>query len=104
MKRSSVNFVIDLISLIDLLGLTFTGAIMKWVLPPGTGGEGRQLHGGRGRGGEHIEKFLSLGRHDWGSVHFWLAVVFLALMVVHIVLHWTWIKSYIKCRLLGRAN
>ena len=104
MKRSSVNFVIDLVSFVDLLGLVFTGAIMKWVLPPGTGGLGRQFHGGGGRGGEHIEQFWSLGRHDWGSVHFWLAVVFVALMAVHIVLHWAWIKGYVKSRFTQRKR
>jgi len=95
MKRSSVNFVIDLVSFVDLLGLVFTGSIMKWVLLPGTGGIGRELRGGGGRGVE-VEEFWRLGRHDWGAVHFWLAVVFVALMAVHIVLHWAWIKGYVK--------
>lgn len=101
MRRSSINFVVDLISFVDLLVLAFTGAIMKWVLPPGTGGRGRELHGGRGR--ESIELFWGLGRHDWGAVHFWLAVVFIVLMVVHIFLHWKWIKSYVKS-LFGRGG
>jgi hypothetical protein len=103
MKRSSVNFIIDLVSLLNLLALISTGTIMRWVLPPGTGGLGRQLHGGGGRG-QQIKQFWSLGRHEWGSVHFWLAVGFVTLMVVHIVLHWAWIKGYLKCHLLQRAK
>jgi len=35
-------------------------------------------------------------RHEWGAVHFYLAILFVALMVVHIILHWTWIKCYFK--------
>jgi len=35
-------------------------------------------------------------RHEWGSIHFYLAVVFVVLMVIHIILHWTWIKCYVK--------
>ena len=35
-------------------------------------------------------------RHEWGSIHFYMAVVFVVLMIVHIVLHWTWIKHYVK--------
>jgi len=45
---------VDLVSFVDLLGMAFTGIIMKYVLPPGTGGCGQLLHGGRGR--EHIKE------------------------------------------------
>jgi len=98
-RRSTVNFVVDSISFVDLLVLVFTGAIMKCVLPPGTGGRGQELHGGQG--GEHIKQLLGLGRHDWGDIHFWFAVGFIVLMVVHLVLHWGWIKSYIKSLIGG---
>jgi len=94
MNRSSLNFIIDLVSFINLLGLVFTGFIMKYILPPGTGGLGRGFRGGRG--GEHIKNLWSLSRHEWGNVHFWLAGLFIALMIVHIILHWGWIKNYFK--------
>ena len=46
LKRSSLNFIVDLVSFVNLLGLAFTGFIMKYILPPGTGGRGRFLHDG----------------------------------------------------------
>jgi len=98
MKRTTLNFIIDLVSFIDLLGLAFTGFIMKYILPPGSGGLGRQLHSGRGR--EPIKELWSMTRHEWGSVHFYLALLFISLMVVHIILHWSWLKNYFKS-LLG---
>jgi len=94
MKRSSLNFIVDLIALFDLLGLAFTAFIIKYILPPGTGGRGQQLRDGRG--GEHIKDFWSMTRHEWGDIHFYLAVIFVILMVLHIMLHWGWIKSYCK--------
>ena len=94
MKRSSLNFIVDLVSFLNLLGMVFTGFIMKYILPPGTGGCGRQLHGGCGRA--HIKDLWSMTRHEWGNVHFYLAVVFVILMIVHIILHWSWIKNYFK--------
>jgi len=97
MKRTTLNFIIDLVSFADLLGLAFTGFIMKYILPPGTGGRGQLLHGGRG---EHIKELWSMTRHEWGGVHFYLAVLFVGLMVVHIILHWSWIKNCFKS-LLG---
>jgi len=39
-------------------------------------------------------------RHEWGDIHFYLAIGFVILMVVHIILHWSRIKSYFKS-LLG---
>ena len=92
MKRSDLNFSVDLMSFMVLSGLAFTGAIMKYVLPPGTGGRWRLTYGG----GEHIKTFLAMGRHDWGDIHFWLAVSFVVLMLIHIVLHFGWVKNYCK--------
>jgi hypothetical protein len=94
MTRSTFNFVIDSISFLDLIGMMVTGIIMKYILPPGTGGLERQISGGRGRA--HIKELLGMTRHEWGSIHTYLAIIFIILMVVHIIIHWAWIKSYIK--------
>jgi len=94
MKRSSLNFIVDLVSFIDLLGIVLTGIIMKYILPPGTGGRGREVSGGMG--GEHIRDLWSMTRHEWGSIHYYLALLFIVLMTAHILLHWDWIKNYFK--------
>lgn len=94
MKRSSLNFIVDLVSFIDLLGIVLTGIIMKYVLPPGTGGCGREVSGGMGR--EHIRSLWSMTRHEWGSIHYYLALLFIVLMTAHILLHWGWIKNCFK--------
>jgi len=95
MSRNTTNFVVALLSFLNLLALAFTGFVMKYVLPPGTGGLGRALHGGGGRG-IHIKELWSMTRHEWGSIHFYLAIAFVVLMIIHIVLHWKWIKCYVK--------
>ena len=102
MKRTNLNFIVDLVAFLDLLGLACTGFIMKYILPPGTGGRGRMLRGGRGAEhfGEEIKELWSMTRHEWGDIHFYLAVIFAVLMIVHIILHWSWIKAYFKS-LLG---
>ena len=101
MKRGTLNFIIDLISFFNLLGLIFTGIIMKYILPPGTGGYGRGFRGGRGPG--EIKYLWSMTRHEWGDIHFYLAAVFVILIAVHIILHWSWIKNYFKS-LLGLSR
>ena len=102
MKRSSLNFVVDFIAFLNLLVLALTGLIMKYILPPGSGGLGRAAHDGRGR--ESIKTLLSLSRHQWGSIHFYLALLFAALMFVHIILHWSWIKNYFKSLLISKTQ
>ncbi len=97
MKRATLNFIVDSLAFLDLLLLTATGGVMKWVLPPGSGGGyGRGYRGGRGPAGESMRQWLGLGRHDWGDVHFIMALVFVFLILVHIVLHWTWIKTCVR--------
>lgn len=96
MKRPSVNFLIDCLSFVLLAGLVFTGIILKWILPPGMGG----YRGGRG--GEAPD-FFALTRHEWGDVHFWISIGFFVLMVVHLIIHYKWIKAYVKSRWFNKT-
>jgi hypothetical protein len=56
MKRGTVNFIVDLVSFVDLLEMACTGFIMKYILPPGTDGCGRGLH--EGRDAEYVKDLL----------------------------------------------
>lgn len=102
MSRSTINFILDLVSLVNLAGLVMTGLIMRYILPPGSGGMGRAAHGGGH--GEHIKQLWSMTRHQWGDVHFWLSAVFVVLMLIHLVLHWNWVKTKIKCMWFDNRN
>jgi len=103
MQRTTLNFIVDLISFIDLLVLAATGAILKWVLPPGSGG-GHGYGFRRGRDPGEVKELLGLGRHDWGDIHFVMAVLFVLLMLIHLYLHWTWIKTCGKSILLSSSR
>jgi hypothetical protein len=97
MRRTTANFIVDAIAFLDLLCLAGTGMILKFVLPPGSGGGGGYGRGFRGgHGPVEVRQLLGLGRHDWGDVHFVLAVIFSVLMLVHLILHWRWIVTCTK--------
>ena len=99
MRQATVNFIVDTVALVNLILLGATGVILKWVLPPGSGGgHGRGFRGGRGP--DDVKQLLGLGRHDWGDVHFVLSLLFVFLMLVHLLLHWTWIKTCTRAILL----
>ena len=91
MSKNRLNFWIDILMFIDMLIISLIGLLIKYVLPPGTGGR----HGGWGEG--KALTFIGMSRHEWGDVHFILAIVLLALLVIHIILHWNWIVYQIKC-------
>jgi hypothetical protein len=43
---------------------------------------------------------LGLDRHEWGSLHFWTALAFLAALALHLALHWRFLASLLR----GRAR
>lgn len=83
MKRSKVNLIVDVLAFIGFVWLTTTGVLMRYLLPPGSG---------------HGSSIWSLDRHQWGSIHFWLSVVFFSILAVHLTLHWKWIVSVVTRR------
>jgi predicted ferric reductase len=80
MRRATVNFILNLVSFLILLGLGVTGLIIA--LPH--------------RHGPNEVKPLGIGRGEWGDIHLWLGIAFVVLMVVHIILHWGWVVCYVK--------
>ncbi|MBF0104596.1 MAG: DUF4405 domain-containing protein [Deltaproteobacteria bacterium] len=80
-NKTPLNFWLDLAALINLILLIVTGFIIKVLLPPGSGGHGR---------GEGLT-LVGMSRHEWGDIHFILALFFVGLMVWHVVRHWNWI-------------
>lgn len=78
--RSQVNLLIDIVAFVAFVFLVSTGVLMRYVLPPGSG---------------HFRTIWGLDRHEWGSIHFWISVCFLVILVFHIVLHWRWIVCVI---------
>ena len=83
---------VDAAALLSLAALAATGFVIRYVLPPGTGG-GWRVGAGHAADGE-VKALLGYTRHQWGYLHYIVALVFLGLMLVHVLLHWNWIKCY----------
>lgn len=93
MKRNRLNFVLDAASVLVFLALLETGLIVKYILPPGSGG----------RGGGQALTLWGWSRHDWGEIHFWLSAGFVALMLAHVALHWRWVCDIVRHALQARS-
>lgn len=81
MNRSSLNFLIDAAAFVVFLFLTTTGILTRYVLPPGSG---------------RWVTLWGLDRHGWGDVHFWLAIALLAILALHLALHWRWVVCMVR--------
>lgn len=77
MRRHKLNLAVDVAFFVLFIVLALTGILLEFVLPPG-GGQGRNLVWG-------------LTRHEWGDVHFWVAVAAAGALLVHLALHWAWV-------------
>ncbi len=83
MKRFNLNFLVDCLGFAGFVLLTATGVLMRYVLPPGSG---------------RSTTIWTLDRHEWGSIHFWIAIAFLAVLAFHLFLHWRWIVTLMSGR------
>lgn len=83
MKRTNLDLIVDGAAFVGFVLLTATGVLMRYILPPGSG---------------HYSTIWSLDRHEWGGIHFWISVVFFALLALHLLLHWRWIVSVVTRR------
>ncbi|WKJ92330.1 DUF4405 domain-containing protein [Methylomonas montana] len=91
MNRTLVNIIIDLVATLLFLGMIATGYLLRFPLPPGS---------------NKTLTLWRLSRHQWGDIHFWISLGLLAVLVIHLALHWNWIVTVIgkRCRLIKTSQ
>ncbi len=95
MRRTTIHFIVDAFAFVALVAMVSTGFILRYVLPPGSGpllGEGI----GHGSAHKSITFLWGLTRQEWGDIHFWVSIALLAILALHLFLHWRWIASVIR--------
>jgi hypothetical protein len=95
MKRTTVNFVVDTVAFAGFVFLISTGMLLRYLLPPGSG-RTEGLGVGHGAADKPVSLLWGLSRHEWGSVHFYIALTIMAVLAVHLVLHWNWIVCTVR--------
>jgi hypothetical protein len=89
MSKDKWNLLVNVLLYLVGCGIVSTGCLLYFVLLPGS------------RGG-HGLALLGLSRHEWGDIHFYLAIAITALTVLHLVLNWSWIVVTVRRYLPGR--
>lgn len=88
MKQSALIKLIDLLSFVSLTMMISSGALLKFTLPPRSGGD----------------VVWNLTRHNWGDLHFYFSVLFLVLMAAHLLTHIKYIKSVVTGKATAEKN
>lgn len=94
MNRIRLNFLVDVTAFVLAILLASTGFVLKFMLPAGSG----RLIGevvGRHTGNRPVAFLWGMTRHDWGEVHFCIAIALMGILCIHLLLHWRWIIGVI---------
>jgi hypothetical protein len=95
-RKPTQNLIVDAAAFVALALMLATGFVLRYMLPPGSGG----AVGMHGAGAREYLTLWGLTRHEWGDVHYWASLALMALLALHLVLHWSWIASMVR----GRAR
>ena len=81
MKKQDWRYLVDTLLFICIVGISFIGFLMGLIIPKGSAAH------------ESAKYFLGLHRHQWGNIHFYLSIAFVILVIIHLVLSWSWVKT-----------
>jgi len=89
MKRITINALVDIVCLITFIPWLISGLVLYLVFPEA---------GGRGSG---WLLFLGIPKNQWETMHNYTSLIFAALLIIHLILHWMFfrnIKKYFKLK------
>jgi hypothetical protein len=88
MSRTIINFWLDCVLLLTFVGLCWVSAVLQFVFPVSAAQRAYRIWGGT--------------QVDWQNAQFIVLSVLAFAVVLHVMLHWSWIMGVITTRLLGR--
>jgi glucan phosphoethanolaminetransferase (alkaline phosphatase superfamily) len=87
--KSKLNFIIDAVLFLLMGLLTGIGLLIKYVL---LSGSERWI-----KYGQNVDlSYLGFDRHEWGKIHLIVALILIAFLILHILLHWKMIVCLYK--------
>lgn len=71
--KSTLILAVDMFAFTAFLFLTSSGLLLHYMLTPGSG---------------RWSLVWGISRHEWGDIHFWIALTFFWILTLHVLLHW----------------
>ena len=81
MTKPRLNYVVDVVMFTLMGAMIFIGVLMSFFLASGPVVD---------EGSKYV---WGLHRHQWGDIHMILSFAFVAFFILHLLLHWNWIKG-----------
>lgn len=95
--KARQNFIIDGIMFIVMMALTGTGLLTRYVLLSGKAAKAVY--------GQKVEmSMLGIGKDSWHTIHLYLGIILLGLLLLHIVLHWKQIVALFRKFIVSDKN
>lgn len=85
MSRTAVNFFLDVALLLEFATLLTITAILRFAFPPAVSSVGWTLWG--------------WNYEEWAGAQFLMTVIFALSVLLHVMLHWSWVCGVITSRL-----
>ena len=81
MKKSKINFIIDVLMFVIMFFIGGTGFLLKYIF---ISGKERWV-----KYGSNVDMILfGMDSHEWETVHYILGIILFGLLALHIILHW----------------
>lgn len=90
LSRTTLNFWLDVTLLLLLVALLWTACVIRFAFPPGPRASGWMLWG--------------RSYSQWCDIRFTVLCTFVFAVLIHIMLHWTWICGVVTSRFMGRRD
>jgi len=87
-QQVRINFTLDSLMFVTFF-LSGLSGLVAWLVLPSGGYRG-------GRNPFYGLTLLGLARHDWSDLHLWASLVLMAILLIHLVLHWQWLVCVIR--------
>lgn len=88
MSRTAVNFIVDVILLLITLATIFVTTVLRFVFPAPSAAKGWTLWGS--------------DYDSWANLQFILMSLVAGAVLIHLMLHWSWVCGVIITKLLRR--
>ena len=90
MSKTVINFWLDLTLLVLFLSALWSAVVVRFVFPNGTSAAGWSLWGAN--------------YDDWTQIQFTFMCMLAFCVLIHIMLHWSWVCGVVSNRMLRRSD
>lgn len=90
MTKTTLNFCLDVTLLVLFLALVWVSTVVRFVFPPPTAASGWTLWG--------------YGYGAWAAAQFNLVMALVVTILLHVMLHWSWVCGVIAARISKRRG